>query len=97
QFHRYRPWFGFDVSLPIKNMDAYVRQVRTALNAKWPSNVCFVFGHMGDGNLHLNVHVGAGDAESRHGVEEIVYGALEGRQGSISAEHGVGLEKREWL
>ena len=97
QFHRYRPWFGFDVSLPIKNMDAYVRQVRAALNAKWPENVCFVFGHMGDGNLHLNVHVGPGTAETRHGVEKIVYGALEGRQGSISAEHGVGLEKREWL
>lgn len=97
QFHQYRPWFGFDVSLPIKNMDAYVTEVRGKLNARWPDNHTFVFGHMGDGNLHLNVHVGSGDDQARHGVESIIYGALEGRQGAISAEHGVGLEKRAWL
>ena len=78
-------------------MDAYVDEVRAALNAQWPGNRAFVFGHMGDGNLHLNIHVGPGDAAARHSVEEIVYGALQGRSGSISAEHGVGLEKRAWL
>ena len=97
QFHQFRPWFGFDVSLPIKHMDAYVREVRAALDARWPGNRAFVFGHMGDGNLHLNIHVGPGDPEARRGVEEIVYGGLAGRSGSISAEHGVGLEKRDWL
>jgi FAD/FMN-containing dehydrogenase len=97
QFHQFRPWFGFDVSLPIRNMEAYVAEVRAKLNARWPENRSFVFGHMGDGNLHLNIHVGQGDDESRHGVESIVYGALLGRQGSVSAEHGIGLEKRAWL
>ncbi|HVW87217.1 MAG TPA: FAD-binding oxidoreductase [Bryobacteraceae bacterium] len=97
QFHQYRPWFGFDVSMPIRHMESYVAGVRAQLNADWPNNVCFVFGHMGDGNLHLNIHVGSGDAESRKRVESIVYGGLAGRQGSISAEHGVGLEKRDYL
>lgn len=97
QFHQFRPWFGFDVSLPIKHMDEYVKDVRARLSARWSEHKAFVFGHMGDGNLHLNIHVGSGDAESRNGVEEIVYGGLTGRTGAISAEHGVGLEKRAWL
>jgi FAD/FMN-containing dehydrogenase len=97
QFHRFRPWFGFDVSMPIRHMESYVADVRAKLDAAWPKNVCFVFGHMGDGNLHLNIHTGGGDPESRHKVESIVYGGLKERRGSVSAEHGIGLEKRAWL
>jgi len=97
QFHQYRPWFGFDVSMPIRHMESYVTNVRAALDAAWPRNVAFIFGHMGDGNLHLNIHVGSGDAESRRRVEAIVYGGLSERQGSVSAEHGIGLEKRGYL
>ncbi len=97
QFHQYRPWFGFDVSMPIPTMESYVSEVRARLSAEWPNHVCFVFGHMGDGNLHLNIHVGSGDHESRHRVEEIVYAGIGVRKGSISAEHGIGLEKRGYL
>lgn len=97
QFHQFRPWFGFDVSMPIRHMESYVAEVRAKLDSKFPKNVCFVFGHMGDGNLHLNIHVGSGDPEARHDVEAIVYGGLGSRQGSVSAEHGVGLEKRAYL
>ena len=97
QFHQFRPWFGFDVSMPIRHMETYVTEVRAALTALWPQHVCFVFGHMGDGNLHLNIHVGSGDPESRRRVEEIVYSGLASRQGAVSAEHGIGLEKRAYL
>ena len=97
QFHQYRPWFGFDVSMPIRHMESYVMEVRVQLDAAWPKNVTFIFGHMGDGNLHLNIHVGRGDEESRRRVEEVVYGGLKERNGSVSAEHGIGLEKRAYL
>jgi FAD/FMN-containing dehydrogenase len=97
QFHQYFPWFGFDVSMPIRHMESYVAEVRGKLDAASPENVTFVFGHMGDGNLHLNIHVGSGDIESRRRVEAIVYGGLAERQGSVSAEHGIGLEKRDYL
>jgi FAD/FMN-containing dehydrogenase len=97
QIHQYRPWFGFDVSLPIRLMESYVNEVRAKLAAAWPRHVCFVYGHMGDGNLHLNIHTGSGDDETRHRVEEIVYGGLPQGRGSISAEHGIGLEKRDYL
>ena len=56
-----------------------------------------VFGHIGDGNLHLIIGPRPYDAASRHRAEEIVYEALVPYNGSVSAEHGIGLEKREWL
>jgi len=83
--------------MPIPRMESYVAEVRAKLNSAWPNNVCFVFGHMGDGNLHVNVHAGPGDMDTRHRVEEIIYGGLAQRQGSVSAEHGIGLEKRDYL
>ena len=95
QFHQYWPWFGFDVSMPIRHMETYVAEVRRQLDEAWSKNATFVFGHMGDGNLHLNIHTG--DPESRTLVEAIVYGGLRARQGSVSAEHGIGLEKRDYL
>ncbi len=56
-----------------------------------------MFGHLGDGNLHVIVGVGDAGAEARNAVEAIVYGALRECGGSISAEHGIGLEKRPYL
>src|SRR5262249_14996921 len=97
QFHQYRPWFGFDVSMHIRHMESYVAEVQSRLNARWPDNRAFIFGHMGDGNLHLNIHAAKGAEDARHEVEEIVYNGLAERQGSISAEHGIGLEKRDYL
>src|SRR5262249_5633844 len=97
QFHQYRPWFGFDVSMPIRHMESYVAEVQARLDARWPDNRAFIFGHMGDGNLHLNIHAAKGAEDARHPVEEIVYSGLAERQGSISAEHGIGLEKRAYL
>ena len=97
QLARNFPIFLFDVSLGIGDMETYVAEIRRALVARWPGASLVIFGHLGDGNLHVIVGVGdAGDA-ARHAVEAIVYGALRGRGGSISAEHGIGLEKRPFL
>ncbi|MGK0545765.1 FAD-binding oxidoreductase [Halomonas cupida] len=91
------PLMAFDISLPISAMQDYVDEVESALTARWPQARLAVFGHLGDGNLHLSVGVGSNDAETRHGVEACLYRPLADRQGSISAEHGIGLEKRDWL
>ncbi|HEY6579144.1 MAG TPA: FAD-binding oxidoreductase [Rhizomicrobium sp.] len=98
QCARNSPIFTFDVSLPIVEMESYVEAVRTKLHARWPDKATLmVFGHMGDCNLHLITGVGDGTAQTRRAVEDVIYGALEGKFGSISAEHGVGLEKRRYL
>jgi FAD/FMN-containing dehydrogenase len=97
QLLRYRPIFTYDISLPIRDMESYVAEVKERLSNSWPNQHCFVFGHLGDGNLHLIVSVGSGDQQARRRVEEIIYGGLRHRSGSIAAEHGIGLEKRAYL
>jgi len=97
QTARNGPIFTFDVSLHIADMQAYVAEVRRALSGRWPAARLVVFGHLGDGNLHLIAGVGDASLEIRHAVEETVYAPLRGIGGSISAEHGVGLQKRAFL
>ncbi len=91
------PAIVFDISLGIPLMDEYAREVRQQLSAKWPESRMLVFGHLGDGNIHLVLTVGSDEPEDVHTVETIVYEALARRQGIISAEHGIGLDKREYL
>jgi len=86
----------FDISLPVTEMEAYVAEVLARLAAEWPAYRRFVFGHLGDGNLHI-IAAGPPSREARHGIERCVYEPLAARQGSVSAEHGIGLEKQPWL
>ena len=56
------------------------------------------FGHLGDGNLHVIVQVRPQDyMAARPKIEAMVYGGLRAFNGSVSAEHGIGLEKKPWL
>ncbi|RMF96531.1 MAG: FAD-binding oxidoreductase, partial [Gammaproteobacteria bacterium] len=63
----------------------------------WPDAVFFVFGHLGDGNLHLSISAGPADGSARPAIEQLVYAPLGPLQGSISGEHGIGLEKKPYL
>lgn len=92
-----RPAVSFDVSLPMESMSAYVGQVYGRLRARWPAARLLVFGHVGDCNVHLTVGVGADDPATRHALDEAIYEPLRPLGGSISAEHGIGLAKREVL
>ena len=89
------PIATFDVGLPIAAMDGYVAKVRGELTARWPDARLVVFGHLGDGNLHLIASLA--DSDAREAVEEIVYAPLTALGGTISAEHGIGLQKRPHL
>ncbi len=91
------PPITFDISLGIAQMDDYVEEVRQQLTERWPDSRMVVFGHLGDGNIHLVLTVGSLEENEVHAVETIVYEALGRLQGVISAEHGIGLEKREYL
>jgi FAD/FMN-containing dehydrogenase len=90
------PLLTFDVSLPIENMRVYVEEVNAAVRAFAGENRSFVFGHMADGNLHLVIAAGD-DPATRARVEAMVYRPLAAIGGSVSAEHGIGLEKRAYL
>lgn len=52
---------------------------------------------MGDGNLHILLGAQPFDMAMKHRIEELVFTPLQAIGGSISAEHGIGLEKRQWL
>jgi len=91
------PPIVFDVSLGIPDMAGYVEEVRNHLKERWPQSRMVAFGHIGDGNIHLVITVGSLEEAHVQGVESIVYELLERRHGVISAEHGIGLEKRAYL
>ncbi len=91
------PPITYDISLGIPQMDDYVSEVRQQLTEHWPDSHMVAFGHLGDGNIHLVITVGSLETDEVHAVNEIVYTALGRRQGVISAEHGIGLDKREYL
>ena len=78
-------------------MDKYLATIKSGLRSVWPDVHFYAFGHMGDGNLHLYVCCGKDDISTRHAVEEIVYQPLQAIGGSITGEHGIGLEKKAWL
>jgi FAD/FMN-containing dehydrogenase len=91
------PSFTFDVSLRVADMEDYLEDVRSRLGVEFPEAEVWVFGHLGDGNLHIVVATGSGDDVTRRRVEEAVYTPLANIGGSISGEHGIGLEKKPWL
>ena len=92
-----------DISLPVSAIPDFVAATDAALQAAYPGARIVNFGHLGDGNLHYNVQAPAGDdgavflARHEHAVNQIVYDAVCARGGSISAEHGIGVLKRDEL
>ncbi len=96
QIFQYDPMFIYDVSLQVPHMAQYVADVKSNLKQKFGSHRLFTFGHMGDGNLHFAISAGT-DESAHHEVNLCVYEPLRQIGGSVSAEHGVGLEKRPYL
>ena len=97
QAFQFSPVFLFDVSLRLSEMARYVDAVNAGLAARFDAPKNFVLGHVGDGNLHFAIAVGGDSRAQREGVEAAVYEPLKAIQGSVSAEHGVGLEKKPYL
>ena len=88
----------FDISLPLEEMEKYSNDLRRNLDAAIGAHKLFIFGHLGDGNLHIAVPVQAEDyLRLRPTIEQQVYAPLAAFQGSVSAEHGIGLEKKSYL
>ncbi len=97
QVFRYGPAMIFDVGLAIENMENYVSDVLKQWNQHFPDGHFFTFGHLGDGNLHFVACVGEDTEQAREKIETALYKPLGAINGSISAEHGIGLEKKAYL
>ena len=96
QMRRDGPVAAYDVSLSLDSMEGYVTDVERELRALPAGHAGYFFGHLADGNLHIVVRL---QEPSEHDeVDRIVYGALgERKHSSVSAEHGIGLEKKAQL
>jgi len=92
-----------DIALPVSASPDFCAATDAAITAAFPGARLVNFGHLGDGNLHYNVQAPEGqpaaDFLSRHeaAINAIVYDAVQARAGSFSAEHGVGVLKRDEL
>lgn len=90
---------SFDISMPIAAMAGWIDRIAARLDAEvGGDHRRFVFGHLGDGNLHLAVQVPPERyPEVKPRIDAAVYTLLEEVGGSVSAEHGIGLDKKRWL
>ena len=91
-----------DISIPASRMADFVETTNAALQARFPGVEHVIFGHLGDGNLHYNVAPGTACTEQellakQSEIHGIVHDRVHAYQGSISAEHGVGQLKRDYL
>ena len=83
-----------DVTLPYERLVDFASSVRGLISAVAPAARVIVFGHVGDGNLHVNVLGLAPDDDT---VDHEVLRLVSSMGGSISAEHGIGVAKRSDL
>ncbi|WNH51855.1 FAD-binding oxidoreductase [Stenotrophomonas oahuensis] len=98
---RYKPYKN-DVSVRISSMPAFLARTQALIGEAYPHFDVVWFGHIGDGNLHINVLKpdGTGDAEFLQQCEHVtklLAQVLKDFDGSISAEHGIGLVKKGYL
>jgi D-lactate dehydrogenase (cytochrome) len=91
-----------DVSVPVSAVPAFIEDASTAVLKVLPGVRPMPFGHLGDGNMHFAVCIPIGMAREEFrahtkAINEAVYGVVAKYRGSISAEHGIGVMKREML
>lgn len=98
---KYTPYKN-DISVTVANVPAFVKEVDDIVQANYPDFEIVWFGHIGDGNMHLNIlkpeSVSREDfLQKCKKVSDWVYGAVQKYNGSISAEHGLGNIKKPFL
>ena len=97
QLRRAGPLQAYDIALRLDDTGRYIDTLQARLQARWPGALLWAFGHLGDGNVHVAVHVPDLDAAARSELDRMVYVPLQALNGAVSAEHGIGLEKKTWL
>ncbi len=88
---------AYDVSLEIADMGYFGEEVERRLREKWPDAVMGLFGHIGDGNVHIIINVGPDTKDLHLEIDEVIYRLIQELNGSVSAEHGIGMMKKPFL
>ena len=98
---KYSPYKN-DISVAISEVPSFMRDLNLVLTESYPTWEVIWFGHIGDGNLHINILRPEGLSKEEfvkecRKVDILVFEAVMKHRGSISAEHGVGLTKKPFL
>ncbi|MGF6767592.1 FAD/FMN-containing dehydrogenase [Paraburkholderia sp. GAS199] len=88
---------SFDVSFSITDVGEAALRCEARLRERWPNATILVYGHLGDGNLHIVVQEPDWPPTTAPEVQAVVYGVTGEMGGSVSAEHGIGLKKLKVL
>jgi FAD/FMN-containing dehydrogenase len=91
-----------DLSVTVSRLPGFLAELERVIRAGYPDLEVVWFGHLGDGNLHLNVLRPPGISaiafrERCEAVNDAVFAVVDRFEGSVSAEHGVGLFKKKYL
>jgi FAD/FMN-containing dehydrogenase len=80
-----------------EGMEEFASELDRRIGIPYPGVSNFIFGHLGDGNLHVVVKVADQLPQPSREVNDIVYSLVGELSGSVSAEHGIGMLKRDYL
>jgi FAD/FMN-containing dehydrogenase len=87
----------FDVGMALADVAAFKRTAEQRVGTAYPDADILSFGHAGDGNLHVAVLLDRPDPEFKQTVNLAIYDSVRDVTGSVSAEHGIGIAKRDYL
>ncbi|HYO01388.1 MAG TPA: FAD-binding oxidoreductase [Mycobacterium sp.] len=93
----YGPPLKFDVSLPLSMIDQFATAATELVYEHEPDAIPVLFGHIGEGNLHLNLVRCVLDAERERALYSAMMSLIAACRGNVSSEHGVGSRKRDYL
>ncbi|MFT7028598.1 MAG: FAD/FMN-containing dehydrogenase, partial [Paracoccaceae bacterium] len=94
--HTLGPTVAFDIGLPQRRMDDFVRECIPALDARVGARGLY-YGHIGDGNMHILAFVPGLAVQPKEEICDVIYGLVRDYGGTVSAEHGIGTLKLQWL
>ena len=90
--------YKYDVSLPLKNLYDIVNECKLKLGKNgYPDLEIMGYGHLGDGNIHVNIAVNKYEDKLEKCIEPWIFEYVSNLKGSISAEHGIGIMKPQFL
>ena len=98
---RHGPLVMNDISFQVSDLPGVIADMEAAFAAVAPGPFCVAFGHMGDGNLHINARPYDKDPkehpEEAQAIKDAVRDIVIKWRGSISAEHGIGQQKKAYM
>ncbi|WP_051163331.1 FAD-binding oxidoreductase [Nocardia brevicatena] len=89
------PPVKLDITTPLAELESFVAALTRAVPAQFPAVRLVFFGHIADGNVHVNLL--DVDPEQTGQITDLVFELVTAHDGSISAEHGIGRSKAAWI